>query len=393
MANIQQRGKNSYFFTVYFKNSITGKNERKTRTYKVEEEMSPRKLEKHVLNEYQKFEEQVKSGEYVSVSKITFEQFSNLWVANYLDTLEGSTYENHLSKLKNHILPKISDKQIQSIKSIEIINLLKDLKRIDKPDIPLSIRTKQDVYLTLKSIFKFAYQWEVIKSNPMTAVDKPQQKNGIRKTVNYYEEDEVNNLFLLADKESPHWRIFIILLLTTGLRRGEALGLEWSDIDLKEGIMNIDKSITLGRSGKAVVKATKSESSDRLISLPKYVVKELESYKKVWAQYKNNDDWVEEEREWLFCNSNGKHFYPTTPTTFWMRFTKRANVRHIRLHDLRHTSATLLIAQGIHAKIISERLGHKKISTTMDIYGHALRSADRAAADSFDKFFAEKLSD
>ncbi|MGN7287447.1 site-specific integrase [Shouchella rhizosphaerae] len=226
----------------------------------------------------------------------------------------------------------------------------------------------------------------------MDAVEKPKQKNEVRKVVNCYDEDEVHNLLLLAEKELPHWRIYIILLLTTGLRRGESLGLEWSDIDFDNEIIDVQNNITIGKHGKPVIKSTKSKSSDRLISISNHVVTELREYKKEWLKLRNDDAWIEEKREWLFCNSTGKHFYPTTPTTFWSRFTKRANVRHIRLHDLRHTSATLLIAQGIHAKIISERLGHKKISTTMDIYGHALRSADRAAADSFDKFFAEKIS-
>lgn len=392
MANIQKRGKNSYFFTVYVKNPVTGENERETMTCKVTEEMSPKKLEKHLLMEYQKFEEEVKSGEYVSSSKITVKQFSDLWVTNYVETLEGSTYNNHLSKLKHHILPVVGEKQIQSVSSLQLINLLKNLKRVDKSDKPLSLRTKQDTYLTLKSIFKFACKWGFIKKNPMDAVEKPQQKNEVRKVVNCYDEDEVRNLLLLAEKELPHWRIYIILLLTTGLRRGESLGLEWSDIDLDNGIIDVQENITIGKHGKPVIKSTKSKSSDRLISISKHVVTELREYKKEWLKLKNDDAWIEEKREWLFCNSTGKHFYPTTPTTFWSRFTKRANVRHIRLHDLRHTSATLLIAQGIHAKIISERLGHKKISTTMDIYGHALRSADRAAADSFDKFFAEKIS-
>lgn len=122
-------------------------------------------------------------------------------------------------------------------------------------------------------------------------------------------------------------------------------------------------------------------------------MQELKEYKLHWKKerFRMGDKWLEEEREWLFCNENGKHFYPTTPTLWWGRFTQRAEVRHIRLHDLRHTSATLLIAQNIHAKIISERLGHSRINTTMDVYGHALRSADRKAADSMDNLFAKKI--
>src|SRR5690625_2569679 len=93
---------------------------------------------------------------------------------------------------------------------------------------------------------------------------------------------------------------------------------------------------------------------------------------------------TEKEHDWVFFNENGRYFYPDTPSRWWKRFLKRKKIRHIRLHDLRHTSATLLIAQNVHAKIISERLGHKKISTTMDIYGHALPIADREASEKLD---------
>lgn len=102
------------------------------------------------------------------------------------------------------------------------------------------------------------------------------------------------------------------------------------------------------------------------------------------------DKWTEHEREWLFCKEDGKHFYPTTPTKWWREFTERAGVRYIRLHDLRHTPTTLLIAKGVHAKIISERLGHSSIKITMNTYGHALLSADAAAGNTFESLFALK---
>ncbi|MGG1811014.1 MAG: tyrosine-type recombinase/integrase [Bacillota bacterium] len=100
--------------------------------------------------------------------------------------------------------------------------------------------------------------------------------------------------------------------------------------------------------------------------------------------------WIEHEHEFVFCNENGKHYYPTTPTTWWKRFAERSGVRFIRLHDLRQTSATLLINKGVHAKIISERLGHSNIRITMDTYGHALQTADQEAANKLDSLFTRQ---
>ncbi|WP_342743634.1 tyrosine-type recombinase/integrase [Halobacillus massiliensis] len=119
---------------------------------------------------------------------------------------------------------------------------------------------------------------------------------------------------------------------------------------------------------------------------------DLKTFRTEWmiGRMKVGDLWTEKEHEFLFCNENGHHFYPTTPTTWWRRFTKKAGVRFIRLHDLRHTSATTLINQGIHAKIISERLGHSDIRITMDTYGHAIRAADQEAANKMDEAFYKR---
>ena len=119
---------------------------------------------------------------------------------------------------------------------------------------------------------------------------------------------------------------------------------------------------------------------------------ELKAYRKHWAKekLKKGEQWIEQEREWLFPAFNGKNLYPTSPYKRWHQLINGNGFKYIHLHDLRHTSASLLIAQGVHAKIISERLGHSDISVTMNKYGHAFKSADRAAADKLDGFFRVK---
>ncbi|URM35010.1 site-specific integrase [Cytobacillus firmus] len=92
----------------------------------------------------------------------------------------------------------------------------------------------------------------------------------------------------------------------------------------------------------------------------------------------------------IFGNEFGKPIRPDSIGQWWRRFTQKHDFKHIRFHDLRHTSATLLISEGVHAKVISERLGHADISTTMNIYGHVLEEADKTAASHFDKFFEKK---
>lgn len=103
------------------------------------------------------------------------------------------------------------------------------------------------------------------------------------------------------------------------------------------------------------------------------------------------DKWQGGDHTFLFCNAFGIPYYPKTLGDQWRAFHKRnPHLRYIRLHDLRHTSATLLINQGVHAKIISSRLGHSNIGTTMNFYGHVIHSADQAAASKFDSLFSPK---
>ena len=111
---------------------------------------------------------------------------------------------------------------------------------------------------------------------------------------------------------------------------------------------------------------------------------------KMEERNKIGDRWQGGKYSFVFCHPDGKAFHQERPYLWFRNFIKKNNLRYIRFHDLRHTSATLLINQGVHAKIISERLGHGNINTTMNIYGHALRSADQSAADKFETILTGK---
>lgn len=389
MANIQKRGDGSYFFTVSLGRGADGKYKRETKTYRPERKMTPKQLKEHIEHEYMKFKEEVRTGVYISPEKMTFEAFTKEWRKKYADNeLSETALMGHLSRLNNHILPVIGHVQMDQINSMMLLNLLSNLSRKDEKEGSLSNYMKEDIYKTLKNVFKHSAKWKVTSTNPMDGVNKPRDKSEEEKDVNVYEPEEVTALLTAAQAEPFHWRIFITLAIVAGVRRGENLGIEWPMVDFATGTVDVSQSIVKALHG-AVIKSPKSKSSRRLISLPPSVMEELRLFRIQWVKdrLKMGDKWIEEEREWLFCNENGKHLYPTTPTKWWRGFTERAGVRYIRLHDLRHTSATLLIAKGVHAKIISERLGHSSIKITMNTYGHALRSADAAAGNTFESLF------
>jgi len=388
MANIDKRGENSYRFTVYKKKDAKGKYPRETKTYTVTEKLSPKKLEEHLEHEYLKFKQEVLSGTYVKPEKMTFAKFVEQWLKKFADLeLSSTTLANHEFKINNHINPVIGHVPLDEINSMMLLDLLANLTRKDGKEGELSLLSKQDIYRTLQSIFKYAVQWKLISEDPMQGVNKPKNKQEVKRQVNVYEAEEVTSILHSLQDEPFHWRMFLTLSITAGTRRGENLGLEWSKVDFENNRIDITQSIVIGKNGP-VVKSPKSESSKRLVTLPASVMEELKRYRIHWVAEKlKSKTWKEEDREWLFCQKDGSHLYPSSPSNWWSKFAKRTEIRYIRLHDLRHTSASLLIAQGVHAKIISERLGHSDIRITMDTYGHALRSADQSAADKLESLF------
>ncbi|MEW9701935.1 site-specific integrase [Paenibacillus sp. SI8] len=152
----------------------------------------------------------------------------------------------------------------------------------------------------------------------------------------------------------------------------------------------MQQSVALSLKGEVIVKEPKTKNSKRKIDLPPSVLDELRNYYtyRVKQRDKIGDAWQGGKHFFIFAHEDGRAFHHERPYLWFRNFIKKNGFRYIRFHDLRHTSATLLINQGVHAKVISERLGHGSITTTMNIYGHALRSADQAAADKFENLFS-----
>lgn len=364
---------------------IDGK--RKSRTVYPDKNFSRKRLEEYLLNEKLKLQNEVRSETYKNLEKMSFDSFIARWKKHIKEEVSPTTYVALCNRLNVHILPVLKSKNMDSIKPLMLDDLLTNLERKDGKEGPLSLASKQDVYKTLRSLFGFAKSKNIIMENPMEGVTKPRDKNGLIRKPDVYEPDEMKSIIQIIKKEPKRWAIFIKLAFTLGLRRSELLGLEWANINFEQSIIDVCQVITKGEKG-SVIKGPKSKSSYRLVSVPQSVMEDLINYHREWLTTKERmgSKWTEHSRNWVFCNLDGTHIKPDTATQWWSRFCCRQSIRYINLHSLRHTSATLLIAQGIHAKTISERLGHSKISVTMDIYGHALRSADKAAADAFESY-------
>jgi integrase len=179
---------------------------------------------------------------------------------------------------------------------------------------------------------------------------------------------------------AKQYRLYIAfhLAITTGMRQGEILGMRWKDVDLEHGIAYVRQ--TLSHDGKEFLVGGKTASSVRSIKLPEESIVLLRKHRAIIAREKLQLGQEYVDYDLVICTSKGTAISPANLRRTYNRLIKQADVPAIRFHDLRHTHATLLLSQGVHAKVISERLGHNNIKTTLDIYSHVLPNMQDEAA-------------
>jgi integrase len=386
MASIEKRGKNSYRLSVVIGYEPDGTPIRERKTVKAK---NPTEAKKQLTL----FEAEILNEQYIKIEdKMTLNLFYNDWLEKYAkneENLSPDTRENYVNILKKRILPKYGHMKLVDIKTIHIVNFMNDLRkdggRLDGKKGRLSPSSIANCYRAFNNILARAVEWKLIKENPAAAVKQP--KITVKKS-DVYSKDELSVLFTHLEKKPFHWKVLILLAISTGAREGEIAALEWKHFNFERGTVFIEQSLTEITGEGLHLKNTKNKRS-RTVSLPGYLLKMLEKFNE---QSLHERSQVEDKLEWpdyffVFANEFGKPIRPDSISQWWRRFTKKFELKHIRFHELRHTSATLLINEGVHAKVISERLGHADISTTMNIYGHVLAEADQTAASHFDAFF------
>lgn len=185
------------------------------------------------------------------------------------------------------------------------------------------------------------------------------------------------------EAEPLQFKVLIHLALNTGCRRGELVGLKWSDIDFTTGIVTVSRSNYKLTGDKEIKSKSTKTGKSRTIMLPPYCIALLKKYraKQTQERFLLGDRWQGDN--WIFIQADGKPMYPTTPTLQFTRFLKRAGLEHKKFHALRHTSATLLLSNGTNIKNVATRLGHAQLKTT-NRYVHAVEEAEKQAANTFE---------
>jgi integrase len=242
----------------------------------------------------------------------------------------------------------------------------------------LSGNTALHYHHLISSILTTAVQWQVIVSNPAERVKPPKSEH---QEAAYLDAEQARHLVELLDNEPVQYRVMIILLIYSGFRRGELCGLEWKDIDFEKEIISIWRCSQYLPDKGIFAKGPKNNSSVRTLQLPPIAFNLLRTYK-TWQtseRLKIGDQWHDTDR--LFTKWNGEPMHPDTLTAWFHEFVRKTDLPDIHVHSLRHTNATLLIAEGINVRLVADMLGHSRPTTTLNIYSHAIKSAQAAAAE------------
>ena len=240
----------------------------------------------------------------------------------------------------------------------------------------------------ISSVLSTAVHWQIIASNPCSRVKPPRADTP---EAAYLDDDEAVRMLELLDAEPIRFRAMIQVLLFTGIRRGELMGLEWGDINTQAQTIDISRSALYVAKQGIIEDTPKTKSSSRVIKVSPIVFDVLKEYEgwQIGQRLKVGDQWQDSKR--IFTNDFGRPLHPDTLTRWFHKFVRQhEDLPTICVHSLRHTNATLQIANGIPITTIAKRLGHTTPATTTKVYAHAIRSADEAAAETLQNLLTPK---
>lgn len=348
------------------RNATTGKRERRWLSVKGTRKDAEKRLTE-LLG-------QVDTGSYVQPVKETLGGFLERWVKDYAwANLAPRTADGYESIVRVHLAPAFSSVVLHELRPAHLQRYYGD-----KLKTGLSGLTVRHHHTMLHRALESAVKQGLLMRNPADAVDAPK---GERKEMQTFDVDGLAR-FLDAAKATPYYPIFYIACYT-GMRRSELLGLQWQDVDLIMGEVSVRRTLHNVK-GKVYLRPPKTAKSKRLIPLPPSATLVLRQHR----------EQREADRELLgkpltgedsvFALADGSLLHPNTVTHAWEKLVKRTGNVGVRLHDARHTHASLMLKAGVHPKVVQERLGHSTIAITLDTYSHMAPGLQEAAARSFD---------
>ena len=307
--------------------------------------------------------------------------FLTRWLEDgHKQSVRSRTYERYEKIVRLHLVPGIGHHQLQKLSPQHLQSFY-----TQKLEEGLSTTTVISFHNVLHKALETAERWNLIARNPCDLVSPPRRRRFEIQPLNMQQIHQ-----LLAATRGHRLEALFILALATGMRRGELLALKWQDLDLEQGTVQVRRILTRIPSklpGKGFEEAEpKTDRGRRSIVLPSFTAEALKQHRlrQLGAKLTAGLSW--QDHDYVFCTSIGTHLNPTRDVLDVLKsFLEKAGLPEIRFHDLRHSSATMLLGMKAHPKIVQEILGHSQISITLDIYSHVLPTMQEEAMRKIDE--------
>jgi integrase len=374
-GSLKKRSEGSWSIVLYLgRDPVTGKKRQKWHTFVGNKKQADAELARllHELN----------TGAYVEPTKLTVKDYLERWLSDYAKTnVSGKTYERYEEIIRKHLVPALGGTLLSNLRPLHIqayyAQALQTGKKRGEVVAGLSAQTVLHHHRILREALGRAVKWQLLVRNPADAVESPKPPRREMRAIN-----EAQTAWLLEVARGTRLYIPVLLAVTSGMRRGEFLALRWPDVDFITGIAAVRRSVEQTNSGIRF-KSTKGKKG-RPIALLSIAIEELKEHRQAQEKEKEALGADYQDQDLICARENGSLWKPDSFTADFARLARKAGLRGVRLHDMRHSHATQLLIQGVHPKVVSERLGHSTVGITLDIYSHVLPGLQEDAAQKLD---------
>jgi integrase len=329
-------------------------------------------------------------GQFVERSRLTVgEYLLEEWIAvTGPPRVRWETWDDRRRNLENHVIPRLGAIPLQDLNAGHVNKLYTDLLVEGRKDgagglSPASVRR---IHAMLRKALRDAVRWGRVERNVTDFADPPPARvvqAARRRSMTTWNEQEL--LSFLTGTASHRLHPLWVFAATSGTRRSEFLGLRWGDVNLNASTVTIRQTVVMTPDGYRLELEQKSVTSGRTLHLSARTVAELQLQRERQQHQRRVVGTAWQEHDLVFPQDDGSWWNPPAITLAFSRAVRKADVRPIRLHDLRHTHASLLLAAGVNPKVVSERLGHSSVAFTLDTYAHVMPGMQPEAAELFDE--------
>ena len=319
----------------------------------------------------------IDQGNYHEPTKATLKEWASIWTKDYLIDTKPRTADSYRSVVENHLIPNLGAVKLTDLTFQMIQSFINDLSKGSRARQPLSAKTIKNIHGVLHACLQQALKMGLIDKNPAYGVKLPRREKPELFTFS----EEQTKSFIQACQTNKFGPLYLVILFT-GMREGEALGLTWKCVNFKTGILTIKGQLQRTRDGTGnhYLVSTKNGKT-RYITVAPYVLETLRKVKTEQDKWKCDAQGLwENSQGFVFTNELGHPLSSQTAYLYYKRIVSDLGYPSARVHDLRHTFATMSLQNGVNIKIVQEQLGHYSAAFTMDVYAYATVKAQTESA-------------